>query len=134
VTLASALPAGANTIGSVSAAANTGGGASTFFASAQLATVTSVKSSAGNLYGFTLQNPNASAAYVQLFDLATGSITLGSTTPKLSYWVPANGSYDFPCISEAKVSFVNAISIAATTTATGSNAPATGLLINLLYK
>ena len=115
-------------------AANTTGGTSTFFASAQLATVTAVKTTAGNLYGFTLQNPNAAAAYLQLFDLAVAGVTLGTTAPKLSYWIPGNGAYDFAFTDETKVSFAAAITLAVTTTATGLTAPALGVLTNLLFK
>lgn len=118
----------------VSSAANTNGGASTFFAAAQSNTVTAVKSSAGNVYGFSLKNTTAADAYIQMFDLATGSVTLGTTTPKLSFWIPASGSYDYAFNGESKLTFATAISIAVTTTATGSTAPATGLVANIFYK
>jgi hypothetical protein len=120
--------------GTVSATANTTGGTSSYFNAALGNTVSSVKSSAGNLYGFTFQNPNSTAAYVQLFDLVSNSVTLGTTAPKLSYWVPAGGSYDLVATGEAKISFATAISIAATTTATGSTTPSVGVLTNMLFK
>lgn len=124
----------------VSQAANTTGGTSTYAAvggtgNALLTnTATAVKTSAGNLYGVNFVNTGAAVAYVQVFDLATGSVTLGTTVPKLSFWVPAGGSWEEKFTGEAKISFASAITVAATTTATGSTAPGTGILANIVYK
>ena len=135
-----ATPAGTNTIGSVSAAASTTGGTSTYAATGGTGNAlltnaaVAVKASAGSLYGVSLVNTGTAAAYVQLFDLAAASVTLGTTAPKLSFWVPAGGSWEEKFTGEAKVAFAAAIAAAATTTATGSGAPATGVLANIVYK
>jgi hypothetical protein len=135
-----ATPAGTNLIGSVNAAASTSGGTSTYAASGGTGnalltnTPVAVKASAGCLYGVNLVNTGAAAAYVQLFDLAAGSVTPGTTVPKLSFWVPAGGSWEEKFTGEAKVAFAAAITAAAATTATGAAAPATGVLANIVYK
>ena len=135
-----ATPAGANTIGSVSAAASTSGGTSTYAATGGTGNAlltnaaVAVKASAGSLYGVSLVNTGAAAAYVQLFDLAAASVTLGTTVPKLSFWVPAGGSWEEKFTGEAKAAFAAATAAAATTTATGSTAPATGVLAAIVYK
>ena len=116
------------------AAANTSGGASTFFAAAQLATVAAVKLLPGNVYGIVVYNPNVTVAYLQMFDLATASVTLGATAPKLAIPIPATGTVAVPVTSEGKIGFFTAISIAATTTPTGSTAPGTGLVTNIIYQ
>jgi len=68
---------------------------------------------------------------VQLFDLATGGVTLGTTTPKKSIPVPALGSTALDWVNG--ITFATAISAAAATAATGSTAPTTGLVWNADY-
>lgn len=111
------------------------GGLSTFFNSALFATVVAIKASAGKLYGYNLYNPNTSTVFIQFFDAATGSVTLGTTAPKFSLALPSNTNAfvgldtNFPI----GITFSTAISAAATTTAAGSVAPSTGLVTNIWY-
>ncbi len=124
----------------LSAVANTVGGASTYSAvggtgnALLTATLVAIKASGGNLYGFDFVNTGATDAYVQFFDLAAGGVTLGTTVPKLSKWVPSGGAWEEKFSGEAKVTFATAITIAATATPTGNGAPATGILANILFK
>jgi hypothetical protein len=91
-----------------------------------------ISSQAARLTSYYLANPGASAAYVQVFDVATaGAVTLGTTTPKWSIWVPAGAAANLAGLS---LSFANGIQVAATTTATGSSAPATALDCNFGYR
>lgn len=94
-------------------------------------TVTSIKGSAGQVYGYDLHNPNAAISYVQFFNAATGSVTLGTTAPFMSVGIPANSraALEIP----AGVAFSTAISVAATTTRTGSTAPSSPVDINILH-
>ena len=98
------------------------------------ATVTAIKSSAAGQLGLLYcENPNNSVAYVQIFDVATaGGVTLGTTTPKLSFSIPATNAAGFT-LSVIGVKFSNGIQIAATTTATGSTAPNSALDCNAGY-
>lgn len=114
----------------VAASANASAGTSTFFNATQSNTVTAVKVSAGNLYSLRLYNPGAAAVFVQIFDLATGSVTLGTTVPKQSFFVPIGGTRDE---NFGPMSFGTAISIAATTTVNGLTAPATAIVVNAEY-
>lgn len=102
-------------------------------ANALSTTVVSVKSSAGQFGGFYCYNPAAAVTYVQVFNTASGSVTLGTTTPSLSLGVPAGGGavHEF---ANGISNFGTAISVAATTTATGSSAPASAIDCNFLYK
>lgn len=96
-------------------------------------TATAVKASAGNVFGYHIQNPNNSDAYLQFYDASTGSVVVGTTTPKVTIWVPANGAIDGPTSTEYAIAYATAITIAATTTITGGTAPSTGLLANIYY-
>ena len=138
VQITGALPAGSNTIGSVNIAANNTAGASTYAAlggtgNALLTnTPVTVKSGAGSLVGVGLVNKGTADAYVQVFD-ATAA-TLGTTVPKLSFWVPAGGSWEEKFHGESKVTLATGLTVAATTTATGNTAPGTGIFATIVYK
>jgi len=102
-------------------------------------TAQAVKTSAGQLYGFELTNTNAVDAYVQFFDLATGDVTVGTTTPKVSFLVPAAETSTTVAGATTKhfddpVGFDVAITYACTTTATGAVDPTIGIICNFLYK
>ena len=98
------------------------------------ATAVAVKASAGSIEGFDFVNLGSSAAWVQIFDALVGGVTLGTTIPKLSKWVPAGGSWEEKFGGDAKIAFATGITVAATTTPTGSAAPATGINANINYK
>lgn len=91
-----------------------------------------IKASAGTLGGYMFYNPNAAVTYMQVFDATSGSVTVGTTTP--TYVIP------LPPASGANIEFTlgightTAITVAATTTATGSSAPGTALTGFFLYK
>jgi hypothetical protein len=95
-------------------------------------TVTGIKSSAGQIGYIQCWNPNASVSYIQLFDALSGSVTLGSTVPKLSIGVPPTNSTGF-VLPLVGVQFASAISTAVTTTATGNAAPSTAVDCNAAY-
>jgi hypothetical protein len=95
-------------------------------------TVVAVKASQGTLGGWYVYNPNTSVAYLQIFDVASGSVTLGTTRPKLTLGIPASGAANLEM--SLGVHFGTAISIAASTTPSGSSANSTALPVNILYK
>lgn len=111
---------------------NTTGGWSVNSQTGLTNTKVAVKASAGTFGGYMVYNPNSAQIYIQVFDVASGSVTLGTTTP--TYVIP------IPATSGANVEFTNginhatAITLAATTTATGSTAPGTALTGFFLYK
>lgn len=108
-------------------------GTSMYFNSALLATKQAANASAGNLYGYHIYNPNNTVMYVQFWNLASASVTVGTTAPHMVLAVPAFGWADAPA-SGPPIGFGTALTIAATTTSTGSGAPGTGLMTNLWYK
>lgn len=110
----------------------TGNGWTAKLLNALSTTVTSVKSSAGELGLMQCYNPNTSQVYIQVFNVASGSVTLGTTTPLLSIPIgpSATGGFAMP---NPGMNFSTAISVAATTTATGSTAPSTATDCNAGY-
>ena len=133
------MQVGANNAAFVQVAASATGGWSSWSAvggtgtALLLATATAVKASSGVVKSFSLYNASNKIAYLQIFDLATGSVTVGTTVPKESYPVPVGGYYDKD-FGDAGLAFATAITICATTTSTGLTAPATGLNVNVEYK
>lgn len=110
---------------------HTAGGLSTMNASssdgatALTSTAQAIKASAGQLYGYYVYNPNATAAYVQFYNTAQGSVTVGTTNPLFMLTIPAASAANL--MFTHGVIFSTAISWAATSTAGGNGAPTTAL-------
>lgn len=98
---------------------------------ALVATAVAVKASAGNLYGYHIYNSNTADMFVHFYNIASGSVSVGSSTRTISLCVPGGGVIDG--LFSTPVAFSTAIAIAATTTITGSSAPGTGLLTDIFY-
>ena len=132
--ITNALPAGTNLLGSVNIAPATSGGCSTAVSQA-LTTTINVKASAGQLYGYTLSNPNASVVYVTFYNTATTPGTIGATTNLvLEIMIPAGSTANVSFPDSAAIAFSSGIAIAVATTATGNTAPATGITTTTIYK
>ena len=92
-----------------------------------------IKASAGNLYGYYIYNPNSSATYVLIYNIAAASVTVGTSTAQMVFCIPATAAANlmFPY----PISFSNAgWSIAATTTGGGNTNPTTALEAMIWYK
>lgn len=98
--------------------------------------VVSVKSSAGALYGWYLGNANTINCYLQIFNTASGSVTLGTTAPVMSLLIPATSTSPGAAnlTLTIPISFGTAISVASTTTATGATTTGCGQTVNLWYQ
>lgn len=80
------------------------------------------------VFNLQIWNPGAATAYVQFFDALSADVTVGSTVPTRVRSVPAGGGIDTGYF--APLRFNAALTIAATTTPTGSTAPGTALVID----
>lgn len=133
------IAAGTNNIGQVSVAPQTANGLSVMNASssdgstALTNTAQVIKASAGQVYGWFIYNPNSSAQYVQFYNTAAASVTVGTTTPLFMITIPPTAA--------ANVEFTNGITFsnagfswAATSTAGGNGAPTTALDAVCFYK
>jgi hypothetical protein len=93
---------------------------------------TQVKASTGQAGMLQCYNPNTNQMYVQIFGLPSASVTVGTTPPTLSIPIPPSGTGGWT-LSNPGVNFASGITVAATTTATGSTAPGTALDCNMVY-
>jgi hypothetical protein len=109
------------------------GGWSKIKYAAQTTTVVKPKGTAGTFGGYYAYNPNASAAYIQVFDLATATtVTLGTTVPDMIFGIPASSAANLEITNGVNMAL--GMQLACTTTATGSTAPGTGLDLTVLFK
>jgi hypothetical protein len=100
---------------------------------AQTTSTQTVKATAGTFGGYYVYNPNATVAYVQVFDLAAASaVTLGTTVPDMIFGIPATSAANLEITNG--VNMANGVKLACTTTATGNTAPGTGLDISVWFK
>lgn len=95
-------------------------------------TAQSVKASAGLFGGYYVYNPNATVAYLIVYNTASGSVTVGTTTPKLVFAIPAGSAANLELTNG--ITFGTAIVIAATSTAAGNGAPTSALECLIWYK
>lgn len=137
--ITNALPTGTNTIGGVNLIPATTGGLSTMNAtSSDGATALTnsaqvIKASAGQLFGYYIYNPNATAQFVQFYNTAAASVTVGTTNPLFMLTIPATSAANL--MGETGITFSNAgWSWAATSTAGGNGAPSTALDAVAFYK
>lgn len=135
--ITNALPAGTNTLGQVALVPVTTGGCSAAVGGSTptqaLTTTTNIKASAGQLYGYMIYNPNASAVFVEYYNTATTPGTIGSTTNLiLEFAVPGTGAANV--FFDGGIAFSSGIAVAVATTATGAVAPGTGLCITTIFK
>lgn len=95
-------------------------------------TAQAVKASAGKLGGWYIYNPNATATYVIIYNTASGSVTVGTTNPRMVVCIPATSGANVEFSNG--ITFDTAIAVAATTTGPGNTAPSTALEANFLFK
>lgn len=85
----------------------------------------------GSIAGIALENPNASNAYLQIFDAAkTSDVTLGTTPPTAIIPLAAGWTIAGPWPQK----FNKGIVIAATTTPTGSTGLATAMACTITFQ
>ena len=112
--------------GDSTATASTADGSTALTNSAQV-----IKASAGKLTGYYIYNPNSSATYVNFYNTAAASVTVGTTNPLFNICIPATSAAN---LSGLKVAFSTAMSWSATTTGGGNTAPSTALEATCWYK
>lgn len=96
-------------------------------------TAQAIKASAGNLYSYHLSNQAnpAQDLYVHFYNVAFGSVTVGTTTPSRSFFLPGGAVIDTPY--SVPMAFSTAMSVAVSTTATGGAAPTNTIYVHAEY-
>lgn len=130
-----ALPTGSNNIGDVDvltvpenagAAASTLNSTSSDGGTALTNSAQAIKGSAGKLLGYYIYNPNSTAVFVQFYNTAAGSVTVGTTNPLFMLTIPALSAANL-WMQPGGIAFGTAMSWAAVSTAGGNGAPTTAL-------
>lgn len=96
-----------------------------------------VKGTAGQVYSIYATNLASSVRYLHFYDATSASVTVGTTTPDLTFSIPTQGDSNGAGFSHSVsvgYAFNTAITIAATTGFTGAGAPAANeVQVNLGY-
>lgn len=91
-------------------------------------TVQNVNTNANNLIdGINIQNLTAAVAYLQVFDAAAANVTVGTTAPTWYIAIPASGNVQV--FTPKPIKHTTGLSLASTTTATGSSSAATSVTV-----
>lgn len=92
-----------------------------------------IKASAGQIYGWAMHNPNDETCYVNFYNVAAASVTVGTTNPLFQFPIPAGASANF--VGAMGITFSNAgFSASATKTAGSATNPDTALEVVVFYK
>lgn len=95
-------------------------------------TAQAIKASAGVLKGYYIYNPNSAAVFVCVYNVASASVTVGTTNPLFMLTIPGTSAANL--WMPDGIAFSTAISWAATSTAGGNGAPTTALDAVAWYK
>lgn len=111
-------------------------GGMSFFTASLTSTKSQVKGSAGTIYGITAVNNGSTLAYIQVFNKLSANVTVGTTAPDYVVPVPApsSGTAGAGIREEyAKgLSFGTGITVACTTTRTGSTSATCDVNVNYI--
>lgn len=133
------ISAGTNAIGNVGLIGRTTGGLTIFRSLDIDESEEEVKATAGQVFTITAFNTTAAPLYLKFYNATAANVTVGSTTPVLTFLVPGNADSDgagFVHSTDIGYAFGTAITVACTTgiadadtTAPGANA----CLVNIGY-
>lgn len=134
-----ALPAGTNTIGNVGVIGRTSGGMSIFRSIDLDESEEEVKATAGQVFSISAFNRTAAPLYLKFYNATAANVTVGTTTPVLTFVVPANADSDgagFIWNNEIGFAFGTAITVAVTTGVADNDTGAPGAndcIVNIGY-
>jgi hypothetical protein len=132
------IAAGSNLIGDVGlSGARTSGGSTPYRNVDVDETEDEIKGTAGQVYWLHAVNLTAAVLYLHLYNATAAYVTVGTTTPTLTFALPTQGDTNgagFNFSVPNGVAFSTAITIACTTTVGGSAGPAAnGCVVSLGY-
>jgi hypothetical protein len=116
----------------------TTGGLSTFYDDDLDEAAVAVKAAAGGMFNIVATNRTTAPLYLHFWDVAQGSVTVGTTPVKFTLEIPGNASdhtLAMPNFNPHGVAFGTAITTAVTTALNGTGAPAANAcVITIAYK
>lgn len=133
------IAAGTNNIGNVGIIPRTSGGMTIFRSIDIDESEEEVKATAGQLFSISAFNTTAAPLYLKFYNATAANVTVGTTTPVLTFAVPGNADSDgagFVWNNEIGFAFGTAISVACTTGVADNDTGAPGAnacIINLGY-
>lgn len=133
------ISAGTNAIGNVGLIGRTTGGLTIFRSLDIDESEEEVKATAGQVFTITAFNTTAAPLYLKFYNATAASVTVGSTTPVLTFLVPGNADSDgagFVHSTEIGYAFGTAITVACTTAIADADTGAPGAnacLVNIGY-
>lgn len=132
------IAAGTNLIGDVGISGARTSGGTTLYRNVDVdETEDAIKASGGQLYWIHAMNLTASVLYLQFYNATVASVTVGTTTPDLTFPLPTQGDTNgagFTLAIPNGIAFSTAITIACTTTIGGATGPAAnGCVVNAGY-
>jgi hypothetical protein len=98
------------------------------------ATKQTVFAGRGNCFSIEVQNNDAAAAYLQVFDALAASVTVGTTTPGYTLLVPANALVQLQMPAGAFKHFATGMVIALTTSRSNSTNPGAAGTVHIHYR
>ena len=133
------IAAGANSIGNVGIIPRTTGGMTIFRSLDIDESEEDVKTSAGQVFSISAFNTTAAPLYLKFYNATAANVTVGSTTPVLTFVVPGNADSDgagFIWNNEIGFAFGTAICVACTTGVADADTGAPGAnacIVNIGY-
>lgn len=93
--------------------------------------VGSLKTTAGQVYGYHIFNTNTTPVYVMFYNVLNTGVTPGTTSPLFWLGIPAGGGATISL--EMGLAFSTAISISASSTANGNTSAATAIHVTVFF-
>jgi len=142
--LSSALPTGASTSAAQLAAGHTvtpigtnTAGCTSYYDADLDETKIAADTGAVGIYAITAFNTTAAPLFLQLWNIASGSVTVGTTAPTNQFVIPGNADSDgagFTIGFPIPLYYATALTVACTTDSEGSAAPGAGAcIVNIIH-
>lgn len=109
-------------------------GANLFVDTANLNAAVAVKASSAKIYELELDNTaNGAATYCKIFNVAAGSVVVGTTAPDMTILVPS--ATKITMVFPDGLDFGTALSVASVTTKaeSGSTSPSSSFAVKIVY-
>ena len=98
--------------------------------------ISAVSAATGKLYSVRVDNTlNGAASYLKMWNVASGSVTVGTTVPDWIFKVPASKMRTFVFTGDTDDDFDTALSAACVTTAgtAGTTGPTSNVNVQIVY-
>src|SRR3990167_4759009 len=98
--------------------------------------ISAISSAAGRLFGVRVDNSlNGAATYLKMWNVASGSVTVGTTAPDWIFKIPASSKKTFVFVGDTDDEFDTALSAACVTAGgtAGTTNPTSSVNVQVVY-